>query len=275
MKTLKIMIAIFVGIGGLVLISAFYFLGNLAGYGTKDGKMVYKYLNNVNFKVEHRQMGADPKTFKAFGFNKVYGKDKAHVYLEGYKIAEADPGSFKILDLLYQYARDKNNLYGGTKKIGDNPDSFENLGEGFAKDNVHAFYQGRIIEGADGKTFELMDKKGRFAKDHQHIFSFAKIIKESHSPTFRHLEHNFYSDKNHVYHNSQKIEKASPSDFEILGDRYARSANHVFYKKKIIEAADPKTFEVVASGEVGYYAKDKNQKYRYDKPVEEFPERVK
>ena len=276
MKTTKTMFTLLLGISLIVALSVFFFMRKSLGYTTEDGVMVYKYVNNVTWKKERRILeNADPTTFISFGFSGIYGKDKNHVYLEGYLVSGADPSSFKLLEDLHQYAKDDRHLYAGIKKIGDYPDSFEYLGAGFAKDKIHAFKQGNIIPDADGSTFELMDEKGHWAKDHQHVFSFGKLMEGSHSATFHHLEHNFYADKNQVYHGSRKIENVHPADFKILGDRYAKNAIYVFYEHKIIEGADSHSFELVSNGERDFYAKDKNHKYNYGKQIDRFPERLK
>ena len=233
MKILKIMLATFFGFGTIAFLGTFIFMRKAVGYSVETDGVYYKSINNMTWKKEAVKIAeADSETFKVFGFNGIYGKDKNHVYLYGIIIKGADPASFKILGDLYKYARDKNNLYAGIKKIGDDPDSFKLLAEGFAKDNKQAYYRGNIIERADGKTFELMDEKGQYAKDKNHVFCFGKLIEGSHSPTFDLMEYNYYVDKNHVYHRSQKLEEVDKASFKLLGNRYAKDVTMFFMKRK-------------------------------------------
>lgn len=270
MKIVKKMLLWMLGIGAIIFLSTFVLIRKNLGYSTQNGVVIYRYVDGLTWKKKYHSLeDADAKSFESFGFNGSYGKDKNHVYLKEKRIVHADPNTFKILE--DKYAKDKDYLFAGTKKIGNISDGYEYLGNGFAKNNLHAFKQGRLIKGADGKTFELIDEKGNFARDHQSVFSFGSIIEGSDGPTFRHIEHNFYADKNNVYHGSKKIENASPSSLKVLGNRYARSGGLVFYQTKIIEGADANSFEVIESSDGKFYAQDKNNKYWYDKKVDKFP----
>ena len=268
MKTIKKMFIWIFGISTIIALAFFFFMRISMGYTTQDGKVLYRYVNNLTWKKESRLLeNADAATFKSFGFSGVYGKDKHHVYLEGVQIKDADPNSFEILEALYQYAKDKNYLFAEVKKIGEIEDGFEYLGNGFAKNNIHAFRQGRVIKGANGKTFELLDEKGLFAKDEQFVFSGDKIIEGADVNTFHQVKHNFYADKNHVYYFGNKILNADPTDFKVLSERYVRSGAYVFYEKKIIPEADAASFIVLEDSELGYAAKDKNYEYSYGERI--------
>ena len=39
------------------------------------------------------------------------------------------------------------------------PSTFEDLGDGYARDGQQAFLEGNIIKGADGKTFKCLEKR--------------------------------------------------------------------------------------------------------------------
>lgn len=275
MESLKIITIALFGLGFLAFIAVFFLMRSTTGYKVQDGTVVYRYIDNLNWKKKSFQLeGADAETFKTFGFSGVYGKDKNHVYLSGLKIQEAEPGSFKILEATYQYARDAKHLYAGTRKIGDHPDGFKFLGAGFAVDGQSAFFRGELIDGADGSSFELMDDKGIYAKDRQHIFYIGKMIPDSHSASFKKIKHSFYADKHAVYYTSNRIPGADEMTFKVLSDRYAKDAEQVYYTYKTIPMASPQSFEIRKSKYGGYYAQDDQRKYNFDKVIDHFPESV-
>lgn len=234
-----------------------------------NGRVVYQYVDSANWKkVERIVEGADPASLTVFGFSGVYAKDEANVFLQGKLIPEADPQSFEVLEDLYKYAKDNRYLFCSTKKIGKISDGFEYLGGGFAKNDRQAFNQGKVIVGAVGKTFELMDEKGLFARDHQSVFCTGKKLEGAHAASFHKLKFQYYADQNFVYYLSHKLENSNANDFEFFGDRYSKSGNNVYYRDKLIAEADAQSFKVISGKDGTYLAQDKNHKYRGGRKVD-------
>ena len=74
------------------------------------------------------------------------------------------------------------------------PSTFDDLGDGYARDAQHAFLKGVIINGADGKSFKCLEKG--YAMDSNHVFydtimipSFL-VLTPKHSNTFNLLKVN-------------------------------------------------------------------------------------
>lgn len=77
--------------------------------------------------------------------------------------------------------------------------SFEVLSNrDFAKDQGHAYFQGRLISGADPDSFEVLSERG-YSKDRQHVFL-----------------------------DVEKVIFANPATFELLEYPYARDAHYLF-----------------------------------------------
>ena len=262
----------FMAIGALLFVTFFFLARKLTGYKTVDGKVVYQNIKGASWKKVQREVeGADPETLKIFGFSGVYAKDRNHVFLEGKLIPEADPASFKILEGLYKYAKDENHLFCSTRKIGVISDGFEYLGGGFAKSDVHVFNRGQVLEGADARTFELLDEKGFFTKDHQSVFCSGKKLEGAHAASFKKVKFSYYVDQNVAYYLSHKLENSDANDFEFFGDRYSKSGKYVYYREKVIPDSDAETFQVLSGKNGKYLAEDKNHKYWGGKKVDEFP----
>lgn len=167
---------------------------------------------------EHALWGVDAKSFEILDW--WYARDKNHVYaiyncwggsgretcIE--RIEKADPKSFKV----YRWenesldAYDKNALYlkSWQRVEGGDLESFEEVGECYAKDKHHVYgtycwseeetwidthRKVYPIEKADPKTFELVcrDKKDSYceeAKDKHHVYSECKIVTGEKPSTF-------------------------------------------------------------------------------------------
>jgi len=123
--------------------------------------------------------------------------------------------------------------------------SFQEIGKRYAKDENHVYFnyvrdiggsrahiveKYYLIEGADPKTFEVMENS---------IFS---------------------HDENHVYYAGFLIEGADVKSFQPLNSRYSKDDKHVFFEKSIIDGADLSSFITVGNGWCAY---DNNFLYFY------------
>ena len=124
--------------------------------------------------------------------------------------------------------------YPQRQEVPADSNSFEILSDLYGKDKTYVYFMGKIIEGADLKTFKLFN-------DGYGEPSFAKDIR-------------------YVYQYGEKVEGADPLTIEAAGidnNMYLKDARSVFVDNEKIEGADPETFQLVSCGIV----KDKNSVY--------------
>lgn len=196
---------------------------------TKDKNHVYMYGNDQIIE------GADPATFQVM--NGYYAKDKNSVYWRYTLLADSNPRSFKLIDQELGYAKDKNYVYRNyIKTIVRDPNSFELINRSFSKDKYHVYCgDEHIVEGADPKTFKVINEKEGYA-----------------------------SDKNFIYHGMLRLDSVDLDTFEILTNHlYTKDKGHVYFMDKIIEGADAVSF----TADILYYGKDKKHIYKRDKPL--------
>lgn len=133
-----------------------------------------------------------------------------------------------------------------------------------------AYYDGEVIEGADGDTFEIVPGGERFARDKDRIYYSGEFIGAEiiDADSFVVLGERYAKDKNFVYYLNENIEegsrlalleiieKADPDTFVIAG-RHAKDKNHIFLSNKILYGVDLATFQEM--GERNF--KDKDHAY--------------
>mgnify|MGYP003507947655 CR=1 FL=1 len=160
----------------------------------------------------------------------------------------------------------------------------------YAIDMNNVYYNGKIILGADSKTFKLSGnidelrglgktddgiRQSAFATDSNHAYYEGEVIVGADPKTFMPIISGAYyfeyaKDKDRVYFRSYPVvgadlETFKPSEgqqpYEGCGaGRYATDKNNVFYKEKLIPGADVKTFKIKIGGG-GNYAEDANYFY--------------
>ncbi len=156
------------------------------GYA-KDSTRVYRH----DLAIE----GADPATFVwvPMANGDYLTHDKLHVWETGYSVPleDADGASFQKLSVTY--FRDRRNVWGrGNVKtsewrFGKIPladfATFTAVGEFFGKDKSRAFYENRVIEGADPGTFVATGSV--FAKDKTRVYQYNNVVKGADPATFK------------------------------------------------------------------------------------------
>ena len=156
------------------------------------------------------------------------------------------------------------------------PSTFEDLGDGYARDSQHAFLDGNIIKGADGKTFKCLEK--RYAMDANHVF-YDTIMTNADPMSF--IVHGRYltEDKKDFYWKGKAITVADKESFVILGDkedektRWAKDKCNAYYMgKQPVSLADNESFHPIGDNSnlncSGCYAADKYRVYFEDHIVE-------
>lgn len=83
------------------------------GYEMTDGKVYFRTFDNLNWKVDRREVvAADPSSFSQIdGSGGHYGRDATRVFFHEIEINGADPGSFRVLDWRRRSSRDENGVY--------------------------------------------------------------------------------------------------------------------------------------------------------------------
>lgn len=104
----------------------------------------------------------------------------------------------------------------GFRVVDADPETFKNLGDGYARDARHAFHEGYIIEGADGATFKYLGKG--YAVDAKHVFCYDTIMPTADPKTFKVRGYYLTEDINDYYWNGNAIHVADKKTFVVIGD---------------------------------------------------------
>ena len=119
--------------------------------------------------------------------NVVWSKDAKRVFFENRGFIPRDMASFELLEGLW--ARDRIAIYYGNREIPQaHRDTFEVLvpERSFGIDRDHVFWQGRLVDGADPKTF--VGKSLNEGHDHKTNFYFILKDERNYGPEFRDKE---------------------------------------------------------------------------------------
>jgi hypothetical protein len=140
------------------------------------------------------------------------------------------------------YATDGVYVYSNDTLVeGADPESFVDLGGGYAADNTNGYYEGDLIKGAGGSNL--------------------KIVLPSNSDQY---STNFVEDGQKVYYGTDAITGADPATFVDINSGYAKDATHIYNYGSVVTGADLSTFVVEDSpdsSKIYYDAKDKNNYY--------------
>lgn len=200
-------------------------------YETKNGNVYY--VIKPTFMAEHGGHGDEVlvKNADAESFDELeagYGKDKNHVYLNGYLVKNANPQTFEIIDY-----RDENSY-------GD---------KNYSKDKNFVFFNGNQIPRANPKTFQILEEKP-YSKDDKDYYFWNKPLNLSNINTFKLglLKDNQYksycgNDSKHFYLDTLKFPIADYKTFEYIDEGFfTKDKINVYYLGEIVSEADPKTF---------------------------------
>ena len=134
----------------------------------------------------------DKQSFEILDYR--YSKDKNKVFFLGFIIKEADGASFTLLES--DYAKDKNNVYFESKKVaGANAATFEVYKDNesfghdvvYARDNGSVFMDDKKLPEADLTSFKVLGEN--YASDSKHVFYQTKIVKDASPVSFNVYPH--------------------------------------------------------------------------------------
>lgn len=165
-----------------------------------------------------------------------------------------------------------------SKIVDADPSTFEDLGDGYARDDQHAFLDGGIINGADGKTFKCLEK--RYAVDANHVFHGDFIMAGADPKSFMVHGWNLTEDKKDFFWRGKAIHVADKKSFVVMGDKenektkWAKDKyNAYFMGKQPVPIADYDSFHTIGDTNdlncTGCYAADKYRVYFEDHVVED------
>lgn len=193
---------------------------------------------------------ADLDSFRYFSVpglstRNVLSKDKNHLYVGNEIVENADPDSFIYL------GQKKVAFFEGNSQTDNNDNAYQNLYYG--ADKNHIFINYKILEGADRKSFQLLDTY--YDRDKDSIFYHGEKLEGSDADSFIFypLSHQTYTryenflpgyaiDKNQAYYNFKPIENVDIASFQLVKGYYAKDKNHVYFQGEIIPLIDPETF---------------------------------
>ncbi len=211
----------------------------------------------------------DAPSFKYLGYyldtggmyrGSAYALDKNHVYKEcGEVLENADPNTFT--DLGEGYAKDKMNVwYIGSPINNAEPQFFTVLGSGYGKDNKYSYIGNQIIHGADIKSFRIGNSSETppYSFDKNHVYNNDTVIENADPNTFTILDRTITKDTTHVWVNGILLEEARPASFRALNTNFNTDDTHIYFMSIKMKDVDPQTFTVFGDS---FYAKDKNHIY--------------
>lgn len=78
--------------------------------------------------------------------------------------------SFSVISGQYGYAQDANHIYGPQGMIPEaDPETFKMITKSYSIDSGHVFFEGKLVNGADSGSFEVIDN-GLYAIDDRSVF---------------------------------------------------------------------------------------------------------
>ncbi|MCK4635671.1 MAG: DKNYY domain-containing protein, partial [Candidatus Moranbacteria bacterium] len=182
-----------------------------------------------------------------------YSKDDKYIFYHSHFL-NADFTSFEVIDSQYHH---------------------------YAKDKDHVYYTGKIIDGADQDSFEVLNYN--YSRDKKHIYFYGQILdKNFHSSTFKVFNYSYIEDKNGIYfYNSmnldekfKKVEEVDTETFEVIigeyddfglgNERFARDRNNIYYIGEKKDYIDVSTFVILDK----LYSKDANNVYFHSNIIE-------
>ncbi|MBQ9555546.1 MAG: DKNYY domain-containing protein [Muribaculaceae bacterium] len=156
----------------------------------------------------------------------------------------------------------------GSWKVDADPKTFEDLGDKYAHDASHAFFEGKVIEGADGATFRYLGKW--YAVDAKHVFHLDTIMPEADPMTFKVHTSSLTEDAKDYYWDGRPIHVADKASFVVMGDKdgwdtkWAKDKKNAYFMGfASVPLADYESFKPINSIRYGSgsYAADKYQVY--------------
>lgn len=182
-----------------------------------------------------------------------YGKDKEHVYFLGKVVEGADPATFSFFDL--NYTKDKSHIFYEIKPISSRVDIFHHIDPNgatpYATDGENYYFKGITIK---GKKFEFLPHSVFYARIDSKIFHDGKLVLGADAKTFVVISAGLKiaKDINHVFYDDKYIAGADPETFMLIAGSNGvfKDRHSVYFKGKKVSGLDSST---IKTSEFGFY----------------------
>ncbi|MFN8611712.1 MAG: DKNYY domain-containing protein [Vulcanimicrobiota bacterium] len=147
---------------------------------------------------------SDPATFEPLPDSPYAGKDASHVYWRSQLLPDTEPQGYQVLQGLYSKGRN------------------------------HAFFDGILLEGADGSSF--ITPTERFGHDQHRVYYNGVWVKQADARSAQFPGGDYLKDKNSVFFGAKQIPEADPSSFETFQENglCGRDKSHVFHGASMV-----------------------------------------
>lgn len=140
--------------------------------------------------------------------------------------------------------------------VGADKNTFRSVGYRNAADKNHAYFQYKVVEGADVSTYSMYKDYGQWWTGDKNS-TFYKGEKVSSLAGMYEIGGGWLRTDTAIFLGTEPTEVTDPRSFILIQDsQYQKDNEHVYLWGKIIKDADSKTFE-----QIGSYFKDKNKVY--------------
>ncbi len=233
--------------------NAYYWWADLS---SEDGKRIEKKIPTVDVNTfQELEMPSTPNYLEKECLNPApfYAKDKDHVYFQAEIVDGADPATFSFFDK--NYTKDKSHIFYETKAISDRIETFHriNLNEGgeYATDGENYYYNGITIK---GRGIEILPRNNSYARIDNNIFHGGKLVLGADAKSFSVISSGLKiaRDKNHVFFDDKYIVGADPKTFELIAGSNGvfKDLRSVYFKGEKVLGLSPSNIRV---SEFGFY----------------------
>lgn len=191
-------------------------------------------------------------------------KDDQFVYWQGTKILGADPATFEQID--HYYAKDKDRVYhhffnsqGG---VYFSTAAFyvqkEESRQWISRNTQDSFWE--VLYLADPKTFQVHPKFPEYAFDQNYLYGRGILMGKTNGSTLQKLDKNYSKTEDAVFKGFDYMHERDAPSFEVFTeDRdMTKDENHVYYGRHIEPSVkDPRSFVLLSP----YFGRDKYTMY--------------
>lgn len=202
----------------------------------------YSYGVYAELAAEHGVELSSRDPYKPLYFSD-YVSDVNHVYYQGHVLEGLNPS--QVVFLWQRF--DEMVLIDSVNQYFSNNDW--NREDGYLKDNEYVFYNGQLLAGANGASFEWLPFYRReyslysdYARDDHHIYMYGKKVAGDPLTAYE-IGYGYYLDDQHIYFRGGVLEGALPDDFKLMGV-FIISNGHVYYRAEQL-ALDAASFQVL------------------------------
>lgn len=194
--------------------------GSVASVKAQSQQGDYFVENGIAFYHGEPFGNVDLPTFIELGFG--YAKDRYNVYFRGEIMEFVDPLTFRLKVPQWAHPDYDDSYYdrGDYRRSGymvtsnavlfrgrivekANPDSFKELGGGYARDTFRAYYMGRIMENANPDALHYLGEG--YAANTFRVYYMGKIVEQANPDSFKLLQNGYAEDTFRTYYRGKKV----------------------------------------------------------------------